>query len=127
MDRECSRYGLDPQHVAATLRGEDPLAQEKPHRHWWELLVVAVAVAVFLWLGSNAERPAIAMHGGWTAILSGATLVALPGLRLPALETNAVLVKPYDASSSRTGRCSSYDFCTGRHHDDGDPPVDAGH
>jgi drug/metabolite transporter (DMT)-like permease len=77
MDRECRRYGMDPEHVAATLRGEDPLSQEEPRRHWWELLVMAVAIAMFVWLGCYAEVPKIAMHFGWAAVLIGASLVFL--------------------------------------------------
>lgn len=75
--RECRRYGLDPERVAATLKGEDPLACEETGRHWWELLVMAIAVAMFVWLGLYAQRPTIAMHFGWAAVLVAASLVFL--------------------------------------------------
>ncbi len=77
MNRECRRYGLDPDRVSAILQGEDPLAHEETGRHWWELLVVAVAVAMFVGLGLYAQRPTIAMHFGWTAALVAASLVFL--------------------------------------------------
>ena len=77
MHRECRRYGLDPERVAATLKGEDPLACEETGRHWWELLVMAIAVAMFVWLGLYAQRPTIAMHFGWAAVLVAASLVFL--------------------------------------------------
>jgi len=77
MNRECQRYGLDPERVAATMQGEDPLAKEEPRRHWWELLVVAAAVAMFVWLGLHAKMPDIPMHFGWAAALIGASLAFL--------------------------------------------------
>src|ERR1700722_2805177 len=51
--RECNRYGLDPERVASTLEGNDPLSDQKPRRHWWELLLVSAAVAVFVDLAAN--------------------------------------------------------------------------
>jgi len=77
VDRECSRYGLDAERVALTLQGKDPLAREKPKRHWWELLVVGGAVGVFIWLGSGAERQSIAMNTGWMYALIAASVALL--------------------------------------------------
>lgn len=77
MDRECDRYGLKPDRVAAALRGDDPLADDRPRRQWWELVVLACAVAIFVWLAVGAERPAIAMNLGWMAVLLAATLAWL--------------------------------------------------
>ena len=77
VNRECDRYGLDPVRVAAVLRGDDPLADQAPKRHWWEALVVLAALAVFLWLARDATRQPIAMNGAWMAILVVATLLAL--------------------------------------------------
>jgi drug/metabolite transporter (DMT)-like permease len=77
MLRECDRYGLNPQRVAAVLEGGDPLAGEAPRRRWGELAVVAVAVGIFIWLGSQAARQEIAMDRFWMAALCGATLLTL--------------------------------------------------
>ncbi len=77
MERECRRYKLDPARVAASVTGDDPLSREKHGRRWWELLIVAAAVAMFVWLGSTAERPPIAMHAAWMALLIAASLVFL--------------------------------------------------
>jgi drug/metabolite transporter (DMT)-like permease len=77
--RECSRYGLDPVRVTATVEGHDPLAKEKPRRRWWELLVVAGAIGVFVWLGSGAERQSIAMNAAWMYVLIAASLALLAG------------------------------------------------
>ena len=77
MDRECDRYGLEHARVAAAVRGDDPLAGGQPKRHWWEIVVLICAVAIFVWLAVGAERPAIAINVGWMALLLAATLVSL--------------------------------------------------
>ncbi|MBI4874870.1 MAG: EamA family transporter [Acidobacteria bacterium] len=77
MQRECDRYHLDPGRVTSILQGEDPLAKEAPARRWWELVIVAGAVAMFVWLGAGAERPPLALNHAWLAVLLAASLVFL--------------------------------------------------
>jgi drug/metabolite transporter (DMT)-like permease len=78
MMRECERYGMDPRRVEATLEGSDPLSDEvAAGRRWWEILLVAAAVAVFAWLAIEAQRPAIAVNVLWIVILAVAILVCL--------------------------------------------------
>lgn len=77
MDRECRRYGLDGKRVAAILRGDDPLAREAPARHWWEFLVVAGAVAIFVWLAGSAARQPLALNLTWMAVLTVASVAFL--------------------------------------------------
>jgi drug/metabolite transporter (DMT)-like permease len=78
MNRECSRYGLDPERTAAILQGDDPLAREMTTgRRWWELLIVAAALGIFLWLASVAELQPISVSLPWMAVLSVASLVFL--------------------------------------------------
>ena len=78
MNRECSRYHLDPERTAAILQGDDPLAREiTTGRRWWELLIVAAALGIFLWLASVAELQPIAVSLPWMAVLSVASLVFL--------------------------------------------------
>lgn len=77
MQRECDRYGLDPQRVTAVLKGGDPLAGEAPRRRWGELVVVAVAVGIFIWLGGQATRQEITTDRFWMGLLCGATLLTL--------------------------------------------------
>ena len=77
MQRECDRYGLNPDRVAAAVRGDDPLAGEKTGRRWWELLIVLAAIAIFMWLGSAAAKQPIAVNLPWTAVLIGASLAFL--------------------------------------------------
>ncbi|HEX8984631.1 MAG TPA: GRP family sugar transporter [Bryobacteraceae bacterium] len=76
-ERECARYGLDPERLEASMRGEDPLAGRKPERRWWELLVAAGAIAIFVWLAFGAEAQPIAVNFAWMAVLTAATLVFL--------------------------------------------------
>jgi drug/metabolite transporter (DMT)-like permease len=77
IERECEKYGLDVNRVMSTVEGGDPLAEEKPKRQWWELAVVAGAIALFVWLASSAERPTIAVHAGWMGAIIIASLVLL--------------------------------------------------
>ena len=77
MERECARYGLDSGRVASSLLGEDPLSRDKPERHWWEGVIVAAAVAIFVWLAAGAKHQAVAMNLAWIAALLIATLACL--------------------------------------------------
>lgn len=77
MERECARYGLDPAQIEASLQGEDTLSRGKSSRSPWEILVIAAAVGVFVWLALQARKQAIAMNAGWMGLLIGASLVLL--------------------------------------------------
>lgn len=79
MRRECDRYGLDQDAVASALAGDDPLAAAPATRRWWEYLVAAGAVAVFVWLGIRAERPQLPVDAGWGGLLVAVTVAALIG------------------------------------------------
>jgi drug/metabolite transporter (DMT)-like permease len=79
MQRECDRYGLDPDAVAAAVAGDDPLAAQPSRRRAWEYLVAAGAVAVFFWLALRAERPQIPFDAVWAGVLSAITVVATVG------------------------------------------------
>ncbi len=67
--RECERYGLSLEIAQASQRGEDTVGREQPARRWWDILIVAGAVAVFVFLASLAEIPPIRMQWGWTTVL----------------------------------------------------------
>ena len=77
IERECERYNMDLARVEASMHGEDALAASQPRRHWWEYLVGVAAVAIFVWLGLQAERAPIHADPLWMAILSVATLAIL--------------------------------------------------
>jgi drug/metabolite transporter (DMT)-like permease len=79
MERECARYGLDRERVAAAVTGSDPSNSVRHSRRWWELLIVASAVAIFVWLGLHAELQAIAIDVRWLLVLAAASLVLLAG------------------------------------------------
>jgi drug/metabolite transporter (DMT)-like permease len=77
MDRECDRYGLDAEQVAAVVAGDDPHAG-KPHpRRWWEVLVMCTAVGVFVWLALGTRAQHITISLPWTLVLAAGTIVPL--------------------------------------------------
>jgi drug/metabolite transporter (DMT)-like permease len=77
VDRECSRYGMDSEKVAAILEGEDSGARGEAGHRWWEVPVLLGAVALFVWLALGAERQAIAADPFWMGALIVATLAFL--------------------------------------------------
>ncbi|HVN80349.1 MAG TPA: GRP family sugar transporter [Terriglobia bacterium] len=79
MERECSRYHLDPVRVGKILEGEDPVAKEASSRRWWELLVVTAALGIFIWLAAVTHRHPIPVNLFWIFVLSIGTLTFLVG------------------------------------------------
>lgn len=71
--RECNRYGLDYARVLSVYTGEAETV--KSERAWWDSVILAAAVGVFVWLGVQAQMPALAIHLGWTAVLVVGLLV----------------------------------------------------
>jgi hypothetical protein len=78
LERECDRYGLNYLEVLAAQRGEE-FGNRNERRRWWDVVIVAVATGVFLWLGVHAKIPPIYMNGRWLAALGGVLLLALAG------------------------------------------------
>ena len=63
--RECDRYHLD---YEETLRSYSGAPADTVHRRdWWDYLILASAVGVFVWLGAQARVPSLAMNLTWTA------------------------------------------------------------
>jgi cytochrome bd-type quinol oxidase subunit 2 len=77
MDRECTRYNMNTETVAAAVRGEEAFTDAGLKRHWWEAVIVAAAVGVFIWLGLRATPQQIAVNTPWMMILSALSLVFL--------------------------------------------------
>jgi len=67
--RECDRYALDYDRVFHAYSGEAEAAGTG--RSWWDLVIVAAAVGVFIWLGLKARVPTLTMNYLWVAVLSG--------------------------------------------------------
>jgi hypothetical protein len=51
-------------------------ATAAPRRAWWDYAILAAAVGVFVWLGSNARVPALAMNLGWVGVLTAILLAS---------------------------------------------------
>jgi glucose uptake protein GlcU len=72
--RECDRYRLDHTRVLQAYSGM-PSDARVLDRAWWDYIILACAVGVFVWLGVQAHVPALAMNLTWTAVLSAALVV----------------------------------------------------
>jgi drug/metabolite transporter (DMT)-like permease len=77
VNRECDRYGMNLEAVTAIVHGEDPLADKPRTRHWWELVIVCLAVGIFVWLGLSTRAQHIAVSLPWMLVLMLATVVPL--------------------------------------------------
>jgi drug/metabolite transporter (DMT)-like permease len=73
---ECDRYNLNYDRVLAEYHGGDS-ARQQDRRGWWDYLIIAAAVGVFFWLGSNAALPPIAMNSYWLVVLTLMLVVSL--------------------------------------------------
>jgi glucose uptake protein GlcU len=77
MDRECDRYGLDTEQVAAVVAGDDPHAGKPLNRRWWEVLVMCAATGIFVWLAIGTRAQNIAIDLPWAIILTIGTVLPL--------------------------------------------------
>ena len=77
MDRECERYRLDTEQVAAVVAGDDPHAGKPHQRRWWEVLVMCTAVGIFVWLAVGTRAQQITISLPWTIVLVAGTIVPL--------------------------------------------------
>jgi hypothetical protein len=68
VSREFERYGLD---------SKKPVAASP--RAWWDVLIVAAAVALFVWLGLHAQLPPLSMNALWTSVLCVLLVLAAIG------------------------------------------------
>jgi drug/metabolite transporter (DMT)-like permease len=69
ISRECLRYGLSLEECEAAQLGAMPRNSTQTRRPWWDVLIVAAAVALFLWLGLQAQVPPLAMNFSWMSAL----------------------------------------------------------
>ena len=78
LERECTRYGMDYIEVLLAQSG-DELGASRQRRRWWDVVIVALATGLFMWLGWNAVVPPLAMDLHWVAVLSAILLASLLG------------------------------------------------
>jgi drug/metabolite transporter (DMT)-like permease len=76
--RECARYDLDYDRVVQSYVGSDSSANPGG-RAWWDYPILACAIGVFIWLGVNAQVPALAMNFTWVGILALILVAAAVG------------------------------------------------
>jgi hypothetical protein len=76
---------MDAARTEDILHGDDPISRDVVEkgagkgaaRSWWELLIVAAALGVFVWLASFAQWPSITFHIPWAIVLSLFTVLFL--------------------------------------------------
>ena len=68
LKRECDRYGLSYTRVLAEYAGSE-FGDRRQARGWWDYLIVAGALAIFVALFHLAAPPALAIHLRWVAAL----------------------------------------------------------
>jgi glucose uptake protein GlcU len=78
LERECERYGMDYGEVLLAQSG-DELGSRSERRRWWDVVIVALATVIFVWLGVHARVPALAMNLRWMVVLTVALLASLLG------------------------------------------------
>jgi drug/metabolite transporter (DMT)-like permease len=74
--RECDRYGLDYNQAVAAQAGMAH-GEGGDQRAWWDYLIVAAGLGIFVWLGAGAHRPPLEMNGRWIVVLMTAVLALL--------------------------------------------------
>jgi len=73
--RECARYELDFDRVSE-LHASSSDSTRPTGRAWWDYVIVAAAIAVFIWLGVNAQVPTLSMNFTWIAVLSAVLVIS---------------------------------------------------
>ncbi len=73
---ECDRYKLDYQSVLAEFSGKES-GNGQTIRRWWDYMIIAMAVGIFVRLGSRATIPPITMNFYWVAALTAILIVSL--------------------------------------------------
>jgi glucose uptake protein GlcU len=77
--RECDRYNLDYNRALLAQAGIEDEDRAACRRRWWDYLIVAVAIGLFIWLAASASVPPLAMNKSWMTGLCLALAVLLFG------------------------------------------------
>ena len=75
--RECERYGMDSQLVAARMQGKDASSESRGVRRPLDWIVVAVATGVFVFFATLAHAPSLPFNGLIATLLSVAIMILL--------------------------------------------------
>ena len=75
--RECERYGMDSQFVAARMQGKDVSGETGGVRRPLDWIVVGVATGVFVFFATLAHTPSLLFNGLIAALLSVAIVILL--------------------------------------------------
>jgi glucose uptake protein GlcU len=79
ISRECRKYGLDFRECVAAQLGLHAHGEGGGKRPWWDYAIIAAAIGIFLWLGSQVAVPPLAISGFWTVVLCFVMLMAVLG------------------------------------------------
>ncbi len=77
--RECDRYKLDLADTVSAYHGPESGSALSQARPWWDFLILALAVGVFVWLAIGVQRPPIAVQLPSAVVLTAILLVLLLG------------------------------------------------
>ena len=75
--RECDRYGLDLDETLRAHAGVADDGESEDRRHWWDALIVLVALGVFAWFAVYARIPQIGVTRSWAVALTAILLMIL--------------------------------------------------
>ena len=75
--RECNRYNLDYNHSVMAMAGLEDERRAASKKRWWDYLIVAVAVGLFVWFAWGATLPPLNMNLRWAAALCLALAILL--------------------------------------------------
>ncbi|HTW46770.1 MAG TPA: GRP family sugar transporter [Acidobacteriaceae bacterium] len=70
VQRECSRYGLEPEQTLRLQAGMDGSAERVPRRRWWDYAITVAAIGVFAWAAAWVRVPRVALHASYAVALT---------------------------------------------------------
>jgi drug/metabolite transporter (DMT)-like permease len=77
--RECDRYKFDVAETINAYHGQHSASAPGEKRPWWDFLILALAIGVFVWLAIGVQSPPIAMNLTSAAVLTAILLVFFAG------------------------------------------------
>jgi uncharacterized membrane protein len=77
--RECNRYKLDYYRALMAQAGIEDEKQASSKKRWWDYLIVALAIGLFVWFAWGVTLPPLAMNMKWVAGLCLALAILLFG------------------------------------------------